>query len=82
MKKSNKQAKKKNDTIIKTLQQYRDIETGRVLPTLPEFFEICIIFEIGENVNLKDLYPAMYRDIKKEIEKRSKELEKEKAKKK
>jgi len=82
MKKSNTQTKKSDDTIASALRRYRDIEAGKVLPTLQEFFKICIIYGIGENVNLKELYPTLYRDLKEEIDMRSKQMQNEKSRKK
>ncbi len=69
--------KKKVD--LKTaLKRYRDIESGKVLPTFIEFFKLAIIFGFAESANLKELYPTHTWDVKKGIEKRKKELAAEK----
>jgi hypothetical protein len=66
--------------MLAAARRYRDIENGKVLPTFIEFFKIAILFGFAENVNLKDLYPDVYTDLKKGIDKRKKAFDAEKKK--
>ena len=50
------------------LKRYRDIENGKVLPTLEEFYMLAIFFRLGENVNLKELYPTLYDECRKRVD--------------
>src|ERR1700733_4147414 len=56
------------------LKRYQDIENGIVMPPFEEFFKLCILFELAENVNLKELFPGYYKMFKKEVEDRKREL--------
>ncbi len=81
MKRKSKKRLKKKSTKIKdevdklSLKRYQDIENGKVLPTFIEFFKLCIIFDIAENVNLKWSYPSLYKDLKRKIDARKKEID-------
>jgi len=60
--------KKNSKESTLALQRYRDIESGKVIPTFEEFFKICIILNIAEKVNLKELYPTLYDMWKRDID--------------
>ena len=51
-----------------SVQRYRDIEKGRVLPTFEEFYKLMIIFEMEENLNLKKIYPHLYKHYKRDLD--------------
>jgi len=58
-----------------SLQRYKDIENGKTIPTFLEFFKLCILFGIAENVNLKEFYPWFYEQLKEEIDEKGADAE-------
>ena len=50
------------------LKRLQDIEDGKVFPTFEEFFKLCLVYEIEENVNLRKLYPRAYKKFKKDVQ--------------
>ena len=51
-----------------TVKRLSDIENGKVLPTFEEFFKLCILYGLGENVNLKEMYPTLYKAYKQDLD--------------
>ena len=51
-----------------SVKRLRDIEKGRVMPTMEEFFKLCFLYEIPETKLLEKTYPLLYKRWKKEIE--------------
>jgi len=45
----------------------QDILSGKVLPTFKEFVFISVYFGYGEQINLKELYPGMYKKFQKRV---------------
>ncbi len=42
---------------------FRSIENDQDLPTFAGFFMECIVLDIAENVNLKSMYPKVYKQL-------------------
>ena len=63
-----------------SVQRLRDIENGKVMPTLEEFFKLCFLYEMPETILLKNIYPDLYDRWKKEIDHNKKQLQIEKNK--
>ncbi len=60
---------------------FRELRHDKSLPVFSDFLVQCILFGIGENVNLKTMYPKPYKKVSKflqEHEARIRALQKEK----
>jgi len=62
-----KQNPVKNTDIDKELAEvdklFKRLENDKSLPTFGQHFMYCLIFGIGERVNLKTLYPKHYKEL-------------------
>jgi len=59
-----------------SLQRLRDIEHGKVMPTLEEFFKLCMLYEMPETILLKKMYPTLYAVWKRDIDQAKMRIEK------
>ncbi len=50
-----------------SVERLEEIESGKSLPTFEEFFALCIVLDIAENLNLRELYPTLYEEYYSEI---------------
>jgi hypothetical protein len=48
-------------------KRLKAIEDGKTLPTFEEFFKLCILYNLVECVNLKEMYPTLYEEYKKDL---------------
>jgi len=62
-----KHNKVKNYNVKKELAKvemvFRSIENDKSLPTFGNFFMQCLVMGIAEKVNLKVMYPKMYKKL-------------------
>ncbi len=62
----------KDLTVLKALKEidtfFRDIEKDKTLPTFADFFMLCLILGIEERVNLRVMYPKVYKKLHRSLE--------------
>lgn len=67
MAKPTKREKVKGYDVIKELAKvnklFQSIDTDKSLPTFSNFFMLCLILGTAENVNLKLMYPRVYKKL-------------------
>lgn len=54
--------------IEQAIPRYKKIEAGEVLPTFEEFYKICIFLQMDQGVNLRKLYPTLYKQYLRDIQ--------------
>ena len=52
-----------NKELAKVDKVFRSIKNDKTLPTFGNFFMLCLIQRTAENVNLKMMYPRVYKKL-------------------
>lgn len=79
MKKQQKHNKVKDLTLQKDITEikkfFHDLEKDKTLPTFGDFFMLCLILGIEEKVNLKVMYPKVYKKLSRRLKQHNRAIE-------
>ena len=70
-----KKTKKVVDEQKAMVTRFSDVMAGRVMPTLPEYFALCISAGAIDHNGLKKRYPKVYKTLKSEYNRAQKVFE-------